>query len=134
MFRAVIVAQLAERLLPTSEIRGSNSQHRQCFSKIPMHICQLQFRKHENKENEAGIRPFFEEPCFLDSRFFRHFGSCKKLSHSPTFSLAYFVHPFLSYLLMRLAFSLSLTLIHTRTQTTSFSSAFLPDVNALNCL
>ena len=37
------------------------SQDRQSFLKISVDICQLQFRIEENKEKEAGIRPFKNE-------------------------------------------------------------------------
>ena len=49
---AVVVAQLAEWSLATSEIRGLNPNIGKVLS---VHICQLQFRKDENKEKEAGI-------------------------------------------------------------------------------
>ena len=44
----------------TSDFRDPwfESQHRQSFSKISVRICQLQFRKAENKEKEAGIGQF----------------------------------------------------------------------------
>ena len=48
---AVVVAQLAKRLLPTSEFRGSNP----IISKVLLNIvnCQL-YWKDETKEKEAG--------------------------------------------------------------------------------
>ena len=52
--RAVVVAQLADRWLPTPEIRGSNPD----ISNISnIFICQLLSRKDENKEKEAGNGP-----------------------------------------------------------------------------
>ena len=51
----VIVAQLAERLLPTPEIRGSNSDiGNELFR---MYLCQLLSRKDENKEKETRNGP-----------------------------------------------------------------------------
>ena len=50
------MAQLAERLLPTSKIRGSNPNIGNEI--VLMNFCQLQFRKDENKEKEAEIGPF----------------------------------------------------------------------------
>ena len=51
---AVVVAQLAERSLPTPEIRGSNPD----IGKISnVFICQLLSRKDENKEKEAWNGP-----------------------------------------------------------------------------
>ena len=55
--RAVVVAQLAERSLLTSEIRGSNPNiGNTVFSNVL--IRQLQRRKNKNKEKEAGVGPF----------------------------------------------------------------------------
>ena len=52
---AVIVAQLAERSLPTPEIRGLNTDiGNELFR---MYICQLLSRKDKNKEKEAGNGP-----------------------------------------------------------------------------
>ena len=53
---AVVVAQLAERSLPTPEIRDSNPDiGNEIF--IDVFICQLLYRKDENKEKEAGNGP-----------------------------------------------------------------------------
>ena len=52
---AVVVAQLAERSLPTPEIRGSNPD---ISNILNIFICQLLSRKDENKEKEAGNGPF----------------------------------------------------------------------------
>ena len=52
---AVVVAQLAERSLPTPEIRGSNPDIGNISN---IFICQLLSRKDENKEKEAGNGPF----------------------------------------------------------------------------
>ena len=52
---AVVVAQLVERSLTTSEIRGSNPN----ISKFYLPIVHLN-RKDGNKENEAGKGPSFE--------------------------------------------------------------------------
>ena len=52
--RAVVVAQLAERSLPTSEIRGSNHDIGNISN---VFICQLLSRKDENKEKEAEKGP-----------------------------------------------------------------------------
>ena len=52
--KAVVVAQLAERLLPTPEIRGSNPDIGNISN---VFICQLLSRKDENKEKEAGNGP-----------------------------------------------------------------------------
>ena len=55
--QAVVVAQLAERSLPTQEIRGSSPDiGNELFR---MHICQLISRKDENKEKEARNGPIF---------------------------------------------------------------------------
>ena len=51
---AVVVAQLAERSLPTPEIRGSNPDIGNISN---VFICQLLSRKDENKEKEAGNGP-----------------------------------------------------------------------------
>ena len=52
---AVVVAQLAERSLPTPEIRGLNTDiGNELFR---MYICQLLSRKDKNKEKEAGNGP-----------------------------------------------------------------------------
>ena len=53
--RAVVVAQLAERSLPTPEIHGSNPDIGNIS--IVKFICQLLSRKDENKEKEAGKGP-----------------------------------------------------------------------------
>ena len=53
--RAVVVAQLAERLLLTSEIRGTNPNINEVF--LNAYICHLQFKRDENKEKEAGNGP-----------------------------------------------------------------------------
>ena len=51
----MVVAQLAERSLPTPEIRRSNPDiGNELFR---MHICQLLSRKDENKEKEARNGP-----------------------------------------------------------------------------
>ena len=55
MSTAVVVAQLAERPLPTPEIRGSNPDIGNKL--LRMHICQLLSRKDENKEKEARNGP-----------------------------------------------------------------------------
>ena len=52
---AVVVAQLAERSLPTPEIRGSNPDIGNISN---IFICQLLSRKDENKDKEAGNGPF----------------------------------------------------------------------------
>ena len=52
---AVVVAQLAERSIPTPEIRGSNPDIGNISN---IFICQLLSRKDENKEKEAGNGPF----------------------------------------------------------------------------
>ena len=52
---AVVVAQLAEQLLPTPEIRGSNPDIGN--KNLNIIICQLQSRNDENKEKEAGNGP-----------------------------------------------------------------------------
>ena len=52
--RAVVVAQLAERSLSTPEIRSSNPDIGNISN---IFICQLLFRKDENKEKEAGNGP-----------------------------------------------------------------------------
>ena len=54
---AVVVAQLAERLLPTPEIRGSNPDIGNKLFR--MHICKLLSIKDENKEKEARNGPIF---------------------------------------------------------------------------
>ena len=51
------MALLAERLLPTPEIRGSNPNiGNDKYSNVM--FCQLLPRKDENKEKEAGNSPF----------------------------------------------------------------------------
>ena len=50
----MVVAQLAERLLPTSEIRGSNPNNGKNY---PLHLSvnilsQMKLKKNENKEKE----------------------------------------------------------------------------------
>ena len=50
----MVVAQLAERSLPTPEIRGSNPDIGNISN---IFICQLLSRKDENKEKEAGNGP-----------------------------------------------------------------------------
>ena len=52
----MVVAQLAERSLPTPEICGSNSNIGNIS--IVKFICQLLSRKDENKEKETGKGPF----------------------------------------------------------------------------
>ena len=47
---AVVVAQLAERSVPTPEIRGSNPN----IGNKLFRICQLQLRKDENKIKKTG--------------------------------------------------------------------------------
>ena len=55
----MVVAQLVERSLPISEVRGSNP----VISKKLLNIyCQL-YWKDKNKENEAGNGPFFKKMC-----------------------------------------------------------------------
>ena len=55
-----MVAQLVERSLPTSDIRGSKSQHWQSF------VYQLQLnRKDENEEKEAGNGTFKKKLAVL---------------------------------------------------------------------
>ena len=51
---AVVVAQLAERSLPTPEIRGSNPNIGNISN---VFFCQLLSRKDKNKEKEAGKGP-----------------------------------------------------------------------------
>ena len=51
----MVVAQLAERSLPTPEIRGSNLDIG--IISIVKFICQLLSRKDKNKEKEAGKGP-----------------------------------------------------------------------------
>ena len=59
---AVVVAQLAEWSLPNSEIRCSNLNIGKVLRMhLSVQICQLQFRKDENKEKEAGIGGFRHE-------------------------------------------------------------------------
>ena len=54
----MVVAQLAEWSLRTSDIRGLNPNNGKVNRMhLSEHICQLQFRKDENKEKEAGIDP-----------------------------------------------------------------------------
>ena len=53
---AVVVAQLAEQLLLTPEIRGLNPDIG--YENFQMCICQLLFRKDKNKEKEVGNGPF----------------------------------------------------------------------------
>ena len=55
----VVVAQLVEWLLPTPEIRGSNSN----ISKVLSNNCKLN-RKDKKKEKEAGNGPSLEEKYF----------------------------------------------------------------------
>ena len=56
---AVVVAQLAEWSLPTSEIRGSNPD-------IGEILCTKMYnRKHESKSKEAGNGPSKKECCCL---------------------------------------------------------------------
>ena len=56
---AVVVAQLAELSLPTSEIRGSNPNIGKVLRiHLSVQISQLQFRKDKNKDKEGGIGPF----------------------------------------------------------------------------
>ena len=62
---AVVVAQLAERSLPTPEIRGSNPDIGNISN---IFICQLLSRKDENEEKEAGNGPL---------KFFFYFGGFK---------------------------------------------------------
>ena len=50
---AVVVVQLAERSLPTPEIRGSNPDIGNISNVL---ICQLLSRKDENKEKEAHLK------------------------------------------------------------------------------
>ena len=50
------MAQLVEWSLPTPEIRGFESRHRQNF------IYQLYNRKDKNKEKEAGKGPSLKKP------------------------------------------------------------------------
>ena len=54
LIRAVVGVQLAERLLPTPEIRGWNPDIGNISN---VFICQLLCRKDENKEKEAGNGP-----------------------------------------------------------------------------
>ena len=57
------MAQLAERLPPTPEIRGSNPD---IGNILNVFICQLLSRKDENKEKEAGNGPLKKyDFCFL---------------------------------------------------------------------
>ena len=51
--RAVVVAQLVERLLQTPEIHGSNPN----FGKIVSTNCTIKARKDKNKEKDAGNSP-----------------------------------------------------------------------------
>ena len=53
----MVVEQLAERSLMTPEIRGLNPDIAK--KSLSVIICQLQSRKDENKEKEAGNGPFF---------------------------------------------------------------------------
>ena len=55
---AVVVAQLAERSLPTPEIPGSNPDIGNITN---VFICQLLSSKDENKEKEAGNGPLKKE-------------------------------------------------------------------------
>ena len=134
MFRAVIVAQLAERLLPTSEIRGSNPNIGIVFRK---YLCiSVNCNSESTKIKKMG--PGFAR--FLKTLFswFSFFSTFCVLQETVTFSNFFsrlFCTPLSLIFINEIGFlTLSLYLIHTRTQTTSFSSAFLPDVNALNCL
>ena len=52
---AMVVAELAERSLPTPEILGLNPD---IGNILNVFICQLLSRKDENKEKEAGNGPF----------------------------------------------------------------------------
>ena len=54
----MVVAQLAERSLPTPVIRGSNPDIGNISN---MFICQLLSRKDENKEKEAGMAHFLKK-------------------------------------------------------------------------
>ena len=54
---AMVVGQLAERSLPTPEIRGLNPDIGNIST---IFICQLLSRKDENKVKEAGNGPFFK--------------------------------------------------------------------------
>ena len=56
--RAVVVAQLVERLHPTPEVRSSNPV---IGKKIILNVCYQLYWKDENKEKEAGIDPFFKK-------------------------------------------------------------------------
>ena len=49
------MAQLAERSLPTTEIRGSNPD---ISNILNIFIFQMLYRKDENKVKEAGTGPF----------------------------------------------------------------------------
>ena len=64
--RAVVVAQLAERLLPTSEIHGLNPNINEVFW---MYICHLQFKRDGNKEKErlamAQSVPLLVQVCHV---------------------------------------------------------------------
>ena len=57
--RAVVVEQLAERVV--SDIRDPwfESQHQQSFKNV--FICELQFKRDKNKEKEAGNGPFIKK-------------------------------------------------------------------------
>ena len=59
--RAVVVAQLVERLLPIPEVCGSNPVigNNLCIEHLFIY-CQLCL-KDENKEKEAGYGPFFKK-------------------------------------------------------------------------
>ena len=73
LFWAVVVGQLAEQSLPTSEIRGSNPK----ISKVlQMHVF-VNCRKDENKEKESGNGPFKKK--VVDSCE-KSFVGCRKLA------------------------------------------------------
>ena len=55
----MVVAQLAEQLLPTSEIRCSNPNIGKVFRKYLRISVNCNSEKDENKEKEGGIGPFF---------------------------------------------------------------------------
>ena len=44
---------------------GFKSQHRQSVLNLSAHICQLQFRKDENKEKGVGVGPLKKPTSFI---------------------------------------------------------------------
>ena len=85
--RAVGVAQLVERLLPTSEIRGSNHNIGKFFRmNLSLHICQLQFRKDENKEKQARIGPFKKVRAIVSAQYRMPEYGCSTLANIIVYS------------------------------------------------